>query len=122
MQTESGARRVTARRVTEWTTVAILSLSFLGSGFPKIDPGSGMVRRFEAWGYGAGFATVIGIMELLGGFLILVPKTRRLGAGLIIIDMAGAIYTHLRTGIGSPVLAGVYLALAAGITHLRRET
>ena len=111
-----------ARRFTEWTIVAILLLSFLGSGFPKIDPGSGMVRRFEAWGYGAGFATVIGIVELLGGLLILVPKARRLGAGLIVIDMVGAIYTHLRTVIGSPVLAGVYLALATGIVLLRRQT
>ena len=111
-----------ARRFTEWTIVAILSLSFLGSGFPKIDPGPGMVRRFEAWGYGTGFATVVGIVELLGGLLILVPKTRRLGAGLIVIDMVGAIYTHLRTGIGSPVLAAIYLVLAAGIVLLRRET
>ncbi len=74
-----------------------------------------MVRRFEAWGYSAGFATFIGLAECLGGVLILVPKTRRFGAGIIAADMVGAIFTHLRTGIGSPSLAGIYLALAAVI-------
>ena len=103
------------RRIIEWAIVAVLSLSFLAAGVPKIAPGSGMVRRFEAWGYSASFATVIGIVECLGGLLILVPKTRRFGAGLLAADMVGAIFTHLRTGIGSPTLAGIYLALTAVI-------
>ncbi len=103
------------RRMLEWAIVAILSLSFLAAGVPKIAPGSGMVRRFEAWGYSAGFATGIGLVESLGGLLILLPKTRRFGAGLIAADMVGAIFTHLRTGIGSPALAGIYLAFAAAI-------
>jgi len=102
----------TARRIAEWSTVAILSLSFVASGIPKIAPGPGMVRRFEAWGYSSGFATGIGLLEALAGVLILVPKTRRLGAGLIAIDMVGAVYTHFRTGIGSPVIAFAYLVLA----------
>jgi len=101
-----------ARRIGEWVVVAVLSLSFIASGLPKIVPGPGMVRRFEAWGYSGQFATGIGILESLGGLLVLFPRTRRLGAALIALDMAGAVVTHLRTGIGSPTMAFAYLALA----------
>ena len=111
----------TACRIAEWLTVAILSLSFVASGIPKIVPGPGMVRRFEAWGYSSSFASGVGILETLAGVLILVPRTRRLGAGLIAIDMVGAVYTHLRTGIGSPVLALAYLVLAVIIAWTAGE-
>jgi len=46
------------------------------------------------------------------------PKTRRLGASIIAIDMAGAIYTHFSTGIGSPTMAIVYFGLAIGIAAM----
>jgi uncharacterized membrane protein YphA (DoxX/SURF4 family) len=102
-----------ARRISEWVVSVILGLSFVASGLPKIMPGPGMIRRFEAWGYSAQFATGIGVLESLGGVLVLFPRSRRIGAGLIAIDMAGAVFTHVRTGIGSPVLALAYLVLAA---------
>ena len=106
------------RAVTDWVLVGLLGLSFLAAGIPKIAPGPGMVRRFEAWGYTAEFATVIGVVESRGGLLVLHPKTRRLGASIIAIDMAGAIYTHFSTGIGSPTMAIVYFGLAIGIAAM----
>lgn len=100
------------RRVAEWIVAVLVGLSFVASGVPKLAPGAGMVRRFEAWGYSAEFATVVGVVELLGGLMILLPKTRRWGAGLLAINMAGAVFTHVRTDIGSPLTAMLYLGLS----------
>lgn len=100
------------RSVVGWVLAVALALSFIASGVPKLMPGEGMIRRFEAWGYSAGFATVIGVVEVVGGILVLVPRVRALGAMLLAMNMAGAGFTHLRSGIGSPAMAAVYGVLA----------
>ena len=94
-----------------WTIAVLVGLSFVASGIPKINPGVGMIDRFEAWGYSAGFATAIGWVEVLGGLLVIFPKSRVWGAGLLSVNMIGAIVTHVRSGIGSPATAIVYLVL-----------
>lgn len=99
------------RKVLEWVGSVLVGLSFVASGAPKIVPSGSMISRFEAWGYSAEFATVVGVAELAGGLAILWPRTRRWGAGTLGVIMVGAVGTHVRSGIGSPVTALVYLAL-----------
>lgn len=100
------------RRIVEWVTAVLVGLSFIASGIPKIVPGDSMVGRFEAWGYTAGFASAVGVAELLGGLMILLPRSRPWGALVLAVIMIGAVFTHVRTGIGSPTMAGVYLGLS----------
>lgn len=101
-----------------WTLSILLAASFIFAGYTKIPPGTNMVKRFENWGYNADFALLIGILEILGAILILIPRVTIFGAGLIIILMIGAIYTHLSTGIGSALFAFIYLAMAIAVLLL----
>ncbi len=111
----------TYKNVIGWIISALLALSFLFAGYHKIPPGTGMVKRFEAWGYSADFALLIGVLELISGMLVLVPKLAAYGGFFIVVLMAGATYTHMSTGIGSPMFAIIYLVLALVLIYLRKE-
>ena len=52
--------------------------------------------QFEAWGYPAWFVFVVAPSEILAGALLLVLRTRRLGALLGLVLMTGALFTHAR--------------------------
>ena len=107
-------------RTIRWVTAILLSLIFVGSAMPKLMGSVGMAPRFEAWGYPAAFSVVIGVIELVGGLAVLIPRVAFLGGVLLALEMGGAVFTHLRTGIGSPSFAFVALALAVGLTWLTR--
>ncbi|MCE7991872.1 MAG: DoxX family protein [Roseivirga sp.] len=109
------------KNVLAWGLSVLVSLNFLMSGYPKVMPNAGMVRRFENWGFNEGFAILIGVLEILGGLLMLVPKTAFYGAVILSVVMIGAIGTHLITGIGGPVFAILSLLAAAGAGWLRFE-
>ncbi len=107
------------KMVMAWLSSILLGLSFILAGLPKIVPGESMVNRFENWGYTAEFATMIGLLELLSGLLVLIPRCAFYGSCLIIVLMSGAIYTHVSTAIGSPLFAVVYLLMAAVLGAIR---
>ena len=108
------------RRLAPWVLAVVLGLSFLGSGLPKISPSEGMIARFEAWGYPPMFVVVIGLVETVGGLMVLVPRLAVYGAAVLAVDMIGAVYTHVSTGIGSPTPALVYLVLCVVLGWLRQ--
>ncbi|MBO3698112.1 DoxX family protein [Roseivirga sp. E12] len=107
------------KNIVAWILSMLTGLYMLGSGYPKVSPSEGMVRRFENWGYSAEFSTIIGVLEILSGILIFIPKTAFYGGVLLSILMLGAIYTHLTTGIGGPMFAIIILLLALAIAYLR---
>lgn len=99
-----------------WATALILCLFFILNGYPKIfSDSSNIVAKFKDWGYSSNFMLMIGILEIVGGIMVLVPRVAFYGALLLTAIMIGAIYTHLSTGIGSPAFAIFLLILA--ITH-----
>ena len=107
-------------RIVRWLIAILLALIFVGSAIPKLMGSEQMVVRFEAWGYPAAFSGVIGVVEIVGGLMVLFPRAAFLGAALLSLEMVGAVFTHLRTGIGSPSFAFVALALAIGLAWLTR--
>lgn len=101
------------RTLIAWAIGLILALFFILNGWPKIaSDNSTIVQRFQSWGYTSNFALVIGILEIIGGIMVLVPRVAFYGALLLSVIMVGAIYTHLSTGIGSPIFAIFLLVLA----------
>lgn len=112
--------KVNWKTIVGWILSLLLAASFLSGGYPKLDPNAAMVERFEAWGYSAGFARLTGVLEMLGGLLVLIPGLAAYGAVILCMVMIGAVYTHLSTGIGSPAFALVYLVMAALLLWLRR--
>ena len=50
---------------------------------------------FVHWGYPSWFATVIGVLELIGALGLLIPRTPRYAVLWLSMIMVGAAYTHL---------------------------
>ncbi len=113
--------RLDAKGAALWVVGLLLGLFYLMSAWPKLQGAEPMVERFSAWGYSAGFLRFIGALEALGGLLLLVPKLAAWGALILIVVMAGAVYTHLTSGIGSPLIAIVCLVVLAVVAWLRRR-
>jgi len=64
---------------------------------------------------------LIGTAELLGGFLILFPKTRALGALVVFPVMVGVLLTHLTVAPEGLVIAAVIWAILLWIIYENRE-
>lgn len=105
--------------ILKWILIVVISILFITSGYPKIIASASMIKRFAAWGFSEWFVYCIGILELIGGILLLIPKASLYAALLLICIMTGAIFTHLTTGIGSPGFALVTLILLFSIVYLR---
>src|SRR5947209_2582481 len=66
-------------------------------------------RQFDAWGYPDWIREVVGVLEIAGGLLLLLPRTTWIGALLLLIVTVAGMATLLRFG----GLSGVGLLGAA---------
>jgi putative oxidoreductase len=83
-------------RVLVWICAIVLALAFVLVGVSKLGGGSGArwSDRFTGWGYPAGTSFVVGVLEVLAGLGVLVPRWRRPAATILIVLMIGAACTH----------------------------
>jgi putative oxidoreductase len=97
----------------------LIALAFLASAAAKL---TGVASSmFTHWGYPAWFATLIGILELIGAVGLLIPRTTRYAVLGLTVIMFGAAYTHLANHEGIQVLRPViFLAVLWVIWWLRR--
>jgi putative oxidoreductase len=63
-----------------WCVQALLALEFVGVSSAKLMGMPEMVALFTAVGFGQWFRYVTGLLELTGAVLIVVPRTRSIGA------------------------------------------
>ncbi|NEW08955.1 DoxX family protein [Paenibacillus sp. SYP-B3998] len=92
----------------KWTVrilQGLLSLAYFIFSFMKLSGNEMQVQSFtETYGYSVGFMYVIGVIELLAAIGLLIgfkkPRIAFYSAGVIVITMAGAVFTHLRVGQG----------------------
>ena len=103
-----------------WIAQGLLALAFVGAGTGKLFGTPDMVALYEAIGMGQWFRYVTGILEVSGAALVIVPRTRVIGAGLLASIMLGAITTHLFVLHNSPV-APLVLFVVAGLVLLGRR-
>ena len=90
-----GAATGRSRDIALWCVQALLAFVFAGASWAKLNGNSEMVALFTAVGFGQWFRYVTGVLELTGAVLIVVPKTRRIGAALLATVMLGALAAHL---------------------------
>jgi uncharacterized membrane protein YphA (DoxX/SURF4 family) len=67
-------------------------------GVPKLIQGGMWTNAFERWGYPAWFRVFIGVLEIIGGLLLLVPRVRHFGAMILFVIMIGALITRIING------------------------
>lgn len=98
--------------IPTWILAILLALLFTAVGLSKVG-GPSAARwngRFQNWGYPAGSAHIVGVIEIASGLALLLPWTRRTAAASLTIVMLGAFVTHLIHGefvrLVSPVLFG----------------
>jgi putative oxidoreductase len=102
---------VNRARVLIWIGAILLAAAFVFAGLTKLG-GASAIRwsaRFAGWGYPAGMAAVVGVLELLGGLGVLVPRWRRPAAMLLAALMIGALATHVLHAEFSRVLPPLVL-------------
>ena len=100
------------RHLGSWGLALFLIFMFVQATIhPLPNPPEGSVKLFDSPGQNIVFATLatntgialfeptgrvaVALAELLAAFLLLIPKTRRSGAGLSFLILAGAVARHL---------------------------
>ncbi len=99
--------------IGEWALRIGVAAAFISFGWEKFssDPGSHWVVLFHRIGAGEWFRYLTGVIEVLGGVFVLIPKTLMLGLAMLAVTMAGAVLI-VAFVIGHPgdsIFPGVFL-------------
>jgi putative oxidoreductase len=104
-----------------WVLQLLLAAFFAIQGIVKLSGSPAWISRFRAWGYPDRFYFVVGLAELLGAVLLLIPRLAKFGAVMLVAVMVEATATHLIHG--EPQMTTVVLAtLLAIVLYIRRGT
>jgi uncharacterized membrane protein YphA (DoxX/SURF4 family) len=110
------------KSICGWVLQSLLAALFAIQGIVKLSGSSVWISRFRAWGYPDRFYFVVGLAELLGAVLLLIPRLAKFGAVMLIVVMAGATVTHLIHREPQFVTTIVLVALLAIVLYMRRGT
>jgi uncharacterized membrane protein YphA (DoxX/SURF4 family) len=108
------------RNVVLWIVSIAVGLLFIASGAGKLANPAGAAKLFAHFGYAAWFVTVIGLVEVLGGIGLLIPRVARWAAIVLGVVMLGAACSHLRVGEWGRVGFTVGLLVALGFIACAR--
>ncbi len=101
------------RTIVGWVLRVLLGALFIFASLGKLTAQAMVVSMFHSFGYPVWFMTFVGVVELIAGLAILVPRTARWGAVLIVCVMVGAIVTLAIHGTVSQLLVPVIVLVAA---------
>ena len=113
-------RKHLAKEIVAWLLALWLCFIFFRAGIAKFDDASGWSRAFRGWGFSVWFRVLIGVLEVIGALLLLVPRTVAYGTITIGVVMIGAAVTQLLQHRPHPA-AYVMLTLAMVLLALRRK-
>jgi uncharacterized membrane protein YphA (DoxX/SURF4 family) len=103
------------KTVAFWVLSILLGIAFNNAGVAKLQGGQQYVDNFAHWGFPRWFLTFTGVVEVVAGVLMLVPKTRFYGAALAAGTMVGAVLTHVRAGEYPQTLPALVLGTLAAV-------
>jgi uncharacterized membrane protein YphA (DoxX/SURF4 family) len=86
------------KKIIDWSLTSVVGLIFIGSAMGKFFGGDSSVQMAEGIGLTLGSLRVLGIVELIGVLLFILPRTGILGTLILAAYMGGAIATHLTHG------------------------
>ena len=101
----------------------LVGLVFLVSGGTKLAAVPAQVQSFARWGFPEWFMYGIGLLEVLGAVLLVIPVSRIAGAALLLVVMIGAVATHTVNheidAILPPIVLGCLMTISALIAFVR---
>lgn len=109
------------RTIIIWVLTIVTAALFAMAGFFKLSGSEQMVTAFAGFGFPSWFMTFVGLVEVVGAVILLLPAIAFLGGLGLLVVAGGAFITHLASGdpIGMAVPAIVYFVLTAIVTWLR---
>jgi putative oxidoreductase len=115
----------------KWTVrilQGLLAVMFLMTGFMKLSGDPGQVDAFtNIYGYGTGAMYAVGIIEIVAAIGLIVGYWKKnlvlLFSGILVVVMAGAVFTHLMAGqgFGVAMMPFILLLLAAVLFLSQRK-
>jgi len=94
---------------------------FEAMGVPKLLGASMWTTLFERWGYPSALMYAVGVIETVGGLMLLFRRTSIIGAAALLVVMMGAAYTHTLNLESVDILKPVLSALVLVWIILRRR-
>jgi putative oxidoreductase len=106
-----------------WVLRILLGAAIIFFSIPKLTGDQQALQTFSALPGAPLLRYLTGILELVGGILLLVPRTALYGAAMVAFTMLGAIASHLFVlGTGGPFpFAIAFLLIAGAIIWLTRN-
>ena len=77
---------------------ALLGVVIIGGGAMKLLGQAAQVAAFTSWGLPTWFRALVGTFEVVGGGLLIVPKTTPVGSLILATIMVGALWAHAANG------------------------
>jgi uncharacterized membrane protein YphA (DoxX/SURF4 family) len=112
---EQAASRDPRNALTDWALRGGIAVAFVMFGADKFtDSGHQWVKLFEQIGVGQWFRYFTGVVEVLGGVLVLIPWTVTAGLALLAATMAAAALIWVFV-IGQPANGIVGGAICVGL-------
>ena len=84
-----------SRSMSVWVLRFLLAALFAIQGIVKLTGSPAWISRFRGWGYPDHFYLAVGLAELLGAIVLLIPRVSKFAAALLMVVMVGATVTHL---------------------------
>ena len=110
------------KSICGWVLQLLLAALFAIQGIMKLSGSATWISRFRAWGYPDRFYFVVGLAELLGAVLLLIPRLAKFGAVMLIVVMVGATATHLIHRERQIMTTVILATLLAIVLYMRRGT
>ena len=111
-----------AAQIGIWALRLVLGLAFLFFSFMKLSGQPNMVAEFETVGLGQWFRYFTGLLELIGGLAVLIPRWSALGALLLIVVDLGAFVAQVAILHVDWIHVVVIGALLTLLVYLQRDT
>ena len=109
-------------KITDWVIRAAVAFVFVSSGLEKFGIGGGRewVGIFTQIGWGDWFRYLTGVLEVLGGVLLMIPIASTAGVALLVACMVGAIVAHIFK-LGDPFSSIINILLIVAIVFAGRK-
>ena len=110
------------KTITMWVLSGLVAAMMLMAGAPKLMGQEKVVQDFAAMGFPSWFVYLIGVMEVGGAILLLIPKTAAFGVVILGVTMIGAVGTLIKMGdIPGSLIPFAFLVVIGIIGWLRQD-